>query len=182
MQVRKNIQSVFVRIFVAVLIIIPLAFAAACTVQAASMAPTDVGQVMAFNSPVTAETTNNPFLPQFVQNFLLAVAPIIGSELVAWLIVKIRKAWQEFQANKPDAAWTLKWVAKEAVQAAEMAGINKVVTDKKKYAIDCVEKYLRSKGFDIDLDQIDVAIESAVFENINKDKLTKTLPSAEVTQ
>jgi biotin operon repressor len=48
------------------------------------------------------------------------------------------------------------------VDAAEQAGINTIIEDKKKYALDLAEKFLAAQGIVVDLDIVAAAIEAAV--------------------
>lgn len=102
-----------------------------------------------------------------LQNTLmLLIVPLMASGIV-WLFAQGRLAWQKFAAEKPDLARELTWAAGQAVKAAEQAGIGGLIADKKKYAIDFVEKLLAMKGIVIDLDPIEAAIEAAVWDQIN---------------
>lgn len=103
-------------------------------------------------------------LSNFVQAFLLAAAPVL-----AVFVVKAVKAWidkmiAEAKAQEPDLFDQVTWLANVAVQAAEQSGVVELAQEKKAFALNIIEKWLESKGLTLDLDLIDGAIESAVFE------------------
>lgn len=110
----------------------------------------------------------NEFLSSFVQNLLLAIAPFLASLVAAWLIAKTREAWAKAKEAEPDLVDTLRWIAKQAVIAAEQAGAASEFGGKKNYAIGVAEKYLEAKGINVDLDLISAAIEAAVWTEFNE--------------
>jgi len=58
-------------------------------------------------------------------------------------------------------------IARTAVMAAEQAGLNGLVEDKKEYALNLVQNMLKEKGLQVDVSAIDAAIESAVATELN---------------
>ncbi|NMC54980.1 MAG: hypothetical protein GYA48_15240 [Chloroflexi bacterium] len=122
------------------------------------------------------------FLSEFVQQLLLYILPILAAALASWLIVQVSKGLAELKAVRPDVYRDLMWVAKGVVQAAEQSGAAGLITDKKKYAINIAEKWLATKGWNIDLDLIDAAVEQAVWDEINKYKALPISTLSEVIE
>jgi hypothetical protein len=111
------------------------------------------------------------FWSDFLQNILMAFVPIIASLVAAWLFAQFKLAWVRFQERRPDLAGNMEWAARVAVQASEQAGAAKLIDDKKQYALQVAETWLRLRGFKtIDLFALDAAIESAVYAELNSDK------------
>ncbi len=112
----------------------------------------------------------NEVLAKFVEAFLYALAPIVATFVTGWVLTKWQKARQELQAANSDLYYVLEEIAGIAVKAAEQAGLNGWVSDKKSYALEIAEQLLLVRGFKIDLDPIAAAIEAAVYEEFNKHK------------
>ena len=112
------------------------------------------------------------FWYKLIENILLAFLPVLASLAAGALFAWLRKTWAQFKAEKPDVAWILEQAASMAVAAAEQAGAAGYITDKKNYALDMAQAYLDAQGIKINLDLLDAAIEAAVFNEINKGKVT----------
>lgn len=108
------------------------------------------------------------FLSVFVENVLLAFAPLLASLAAAWLLAKARKAWLDFKELHNGEAWMLEEIASLAVKAAEQAKLSEFITDKKAYACKIATEWLKARGLNINVDLIDAAIEAAVFTEFNK--------------
>ena len=113
----------------------------------------------------------NEFLSAFVSNLLMAFAPVLAAALAAWIIAEVKLAWAQFKAAKPDIADQLEWAARTAVMAAEQAQAGKLAEEKKAYALEVAQQWLAMKGLNVDLTAIDAAIEAAVYDEINRNKL-----------
>lgn len=119
------------------------------------------------------------FLTIFIETLLKILLPVVVSALAAYLIAQAKLLWARAKNAQPDLADTLEWAARTAVFAAEQAGAAALIEDKKNYALDVAQMWLKSKGLPIDLDMIDAAIEAAVYSEINKDKLGYTVHAPE---
>lgn len=95
------------------------------------------------------------------------IAVPVGTMLGFYVKKLIDKATAEIQAAAPDTFDMLKKFAIAAVQAAEQSGLLETGEAKKAFAIEQVEKWLDQFGIVVDLDQVDAAIEAAVFAEIN---------------
>jgi len=114
----------------------------------------------------------NDILTKALADFLAIVLPVLVSALAAVAVNYFRLLEQRIKNEKPQLFVILDVLVKQAVQAAEQLGLNGEIADKKAYAIDYVQKMLDSYGFkDIDVSLIEAKIESAVFAEINKDKV-----------
>jgi hypothetical protein len=101
-------------------------------------------------------------LSDFVQALLLAAAPFVAVDIYKFIKAKAEMAMAEAKAAQPDLVAYLEKFAAIAVKAAEQAHAPELFAEKKAYAFVVVEKLLAAKGFVIDIDAIDAAIEAAV--------------------
>jgi LL-H family phage holin len=95
------------------------------------------------------------------------IAIPLGTMIGFYVKKQIDKVVAEIKAAAPDSFDMLQKFAIAAVQAAEQSGLFATGEAKKAFAIDQVEKWLAQSGIEIDLDQVDAAIEAAVFAEIN---------------
>ncbi len=95
------------------------------------------------------------------------IAVPIGTMVGYWLKKQIDKVTAEIKAAQPDTFDLLQKFALSAVQAAEQSGLVKTGEEKKAFALAQVEAWLAEFGINIDLKQVDAAIEAAVFAELN---------------
>lgn len=112
----------------------------------------------------------NIVLSAVVQKLLEVFLPILAVALVGLLTAKIKLAIVQMRIWNPKVTDLLEQAVTFAVTAAEQAGAAKLIEDKKTYAFDVAERWLEARGVTIDLDLIDAAIESAVYEQFNAEK------------
>jgi len=105
---------------------------------------------------------DSTFLSAFLQNVLMSVGVTAAVSLIGVAVALIKKLWAEAKAAQPDVFAEIERVAMMVVDAAEQAGINTIIEDKKKYALDLAEKFLAAQGIVVDLDIVAAAIEAAV--------------------
>ncbi len=117
--------------------------------------------------PVDGPPVISSFLSSFVQELLLAFAPVVAGLIAAFLVAQIKIALAKLKTFRPDVYEQMIWVVGTAVKAAEQAGAAGLIKEKKSYALDYVQKWLAEKGWKIDVALIDSAIEAAVYEQIN---------------
>jgi hypothetical protein len=110
-------------------------------------------------------------LTQFVMIVAAASLPVVAAYLAKLIKVKIAVAHAELDKTYPSIMSNLEWFAAIAVNAAESAGLNGLVKDKKQYAMDLAEKFLETKGIFVELDLLDAAIEAAWIEAYGQEKL-----------
>lgn len=114
------------------------------------------------------------FLSVFAEGVLLAIAPVLASMVAAWLIAKIKEAWAAARiAVGEEWAWVLDMAATKAVYAAEQAKLGELIENRKAYALDLAQQFLKDRGYEIDLALIDAAIEAAILEQFNLNKARK---------
>lgn len=101
---------------------------------------------------------------QELLNFLL---PLLAASIASAVWVKAVEIWARMKAEQPAVTDILAQSAKIAVIAAEQAGAGKLSEEKKKYAIDFAEKWLKTRGITLDLDLIAASIEAAVYKEFN---------------
>jgi len=116
------------------------------------------------------EIDANKVLFDFLNLFLQAVLPVLAAALAGWLYSQARLAWQKFQNARPDTADAIQWAAEIAVRAAEQANMGGLIDDKKHYALQFAQRWLKLKKIPIDLEALDGAIEAAVWSEINADQ------------
>jgi uncharacterized protein YfaA (DUF2138 family) len=110
------------------------------------------------------ETTD--FLWKLLENILTAVLPILASALTVWLVQKIREAGKKINA---DQMYYIRLAVGIAVTAAEQAGLAKLITDKKQYALEITQAYLNKQNIKVDIALIDGLIEAAVGSELPED-------------
>lgn len=105
-------------------------------------------------------------ISKFLESFLLALAPVLASLFAAWLALQVKKVWAQLKEANPDVAYWLAEAAQMAVAAAEQSQLAGLISDKKAYALEIAEKYLKENyNVDIDLHLIEAAIEAEVLKN-----------------
>lgn len=109
-----------------------------------------------------------PFLNTFLEEFLKIVLPVLATLLAGLAIQGVRWLEEKIKSERPDIYMTLSWLASAAVKSAEQAGAAGLIEDKKKYALDLIQKRLVEYGITVDISEIEAEIEKAVFEEINK--------------
>lgn len=103
---------------------------------------------------------------KILQAVLETALPILVSALAAWLIAKTAEIFKKIRQKNPEAYESLYRIASVAVQSAEQMIGSKHGQEKKEYAKKIIAKFLKEKGIVLDLDVIEAAIESAVY-NMN---------------
>lgn len=107
-----------------------------------------------------------------IMAIVMIVIPMVAKPMMSYWYARAKRAWADFEKDQPKLAVYLDAFAHIAVVAAEQAGLRKDVADKKNYALDTVKAWLRQEGYeDIDPTLIDAAIEKAVMEVFNPDRL-----------
>lgn len=106
---------------------------------------------------------SNEVLSVFLQEFLRQVLPWAAGVAAAIVIQAAARLWLAFRESRPDEAAVLERVARMAVYAAEQAKLNEAIADKKAYALDWAEGFLRNRyGLKLDLKDLSLAIEAEV--------------------
>ena len=105
----------------------------------------------------------NEFLSMVSQALLIITLPIIIAAAVQTLRVQTHRIKNELGEENFNA---LKSIVQTAVQVAEQTGIIDKLTgpEKRKQAIDFVQKYLSERGVSIDVEQIAGLVESEVLK------------------
>lgn len=100
---------------------------------------------------------------KFVFELSILLVPVIAGFLIALLKAWTQKLLADLEATKPQFAHYLYTGAQMAVEAAEQAGVAGFVDDRKQYALNILQKYLDTHGFEeFDIDLLEAAIESEV--------------------
>ncbi len=111
------------------------------------------------------EMLNIVSIMKWVLSAILQVSlPILVVALASWASSKAVSAYRKMRETNPEMYNVVKTIAVNAVQAAEQIFGGKRGAEKKEYAKTVIEKFLASYGLHIDLDLIDMYIESAVCE------------------
>lgn len=105
-------------------------------------------------------------ISKILQAVLEAALPVLAASLAAWLLAKTAEIFRKLKEKNPDVYASLYNIANVAVHSAEQLIGSKKGREKKEYAKNIIEKYLDSRGIHLDLDLIEAAIESAVY-NMN---------------
>lgn len=109
-------------------------------------------------------------LSSMLQSVLAYVLPILAVSLAGFLVAKAKETWAKAKDWNPSVTVLLEKSVKVAVLAAEQAGAAGLIMDKRAYAFDVAEKWLKARGVSIDIDLIYAAIEAAVYQEFNKPK------------
>lgn len=104
------------------------------------------------------------FISELLKNVLLAILVPLASAGAAWVVAKLKEQLANVSQQQLDI---LEQVAIIAVTAAEQAYKDADGPAKKGYALGLVEAQLAKYGLKIDLDEIEAAIESAVYQQFN---------------
>lgn len=103
-----------------------------------------------------------PVLSKVLEAVLIAILPPLAVALLGLVLAKVRSLWIGAKEYFPTATALLEQAAKFAVDAAEQAGAAELIEDKKQYALEIAEAWLKARKVDIDLTLVDAAIEAAV--------------------
>ena len=110
----------------------------------------------------------NVILSAVLQSVLEFILPILCVSLAGFLVAKAKEAWAKAKDWNPTATNLLEQSVKVAVMAAEQAGASGLITNKRAYAFDVAEKWLKARGMTVDIDLIYAAIEAAVWKEFNE--------------
>jgi hypothetical protein len=113
------------------------------------------------------------FWYKLLQDVLVLAVTAIAPALFALIVVIIRNKLADLKVKYPDYSYILEQAAKFAIQAAEQADFAGLIKDKKEYALSIAQKYLDDHKVKIQLDVIDAAIESAIYAEMNKDRIAE---------
>ena len=109
------------------------------------------------------------FLQEWLYNIALAVLPMVGAFVIAYLKALIEKKIAEIEELKPDLADAIRQAVSLAVKAAEQAGAAGLIENKKEYALTIAQKWLDNEGWDeFDIDILEAAIEAEVKAVFNR--------------
>jgi type II secretory pathway component PulK len=113
----------------------------------------------------------SPILISVVNAVLFVALPVLVVGVVAAIGAYARRQWEMFRTMRPDLASQLAMYARIAVEAAEQAGLAKLIEDKKQYAIEIVIRWLGTVGLNgIDVELIEAEIERQVRELHDRQK------------
>ncbi len=115
----------------------------------------------------------NGILSAMAQSVLEFILPILAVSLTSYLLARAREIWERAKHENPSATRLLSESVRVAVMAAEQAGASGLITDKRAYAFDVAEKWLKARGVTLDIDLIYAAIEAAVYKEFNESKAEK---------
>ena len=109
------------------------------------------------------------FLQEWLYNIALAVLPMVGAFVIAYLKALIEKKIAEIEELKPELADAIRQAVSLAVKAAEQAGAAGLIENKKEYALTIAQKWLDNEGWDeFDIDILEAAIEAEVKAVFNR--------------
>ena len=110
-------------------------------------------------------------LSRVLEAILVAVLPVLFASLAGFLVAKAKLFWAQAKEWNPTVTDLAERAAHFAVVAAEQAGAAKLIEDKKAYALNIAELWLKERNITIDLYLLDAAIEKAVLEAFKPEKL-----------
>ncbi len=105
----------------------------------------------------------SPVLIAVINAILMAALPTLAVTLIGAIGAWARKEWALFKAAQPTFANQLATYARIAVEAAEQAGLAKLIASKKEYAVEITVRLLSQAGLNgIDVELIEAEIERQV--------------------
>ena len=113
----------------------------------------------------------------FLQKFLEIVLPVLVSAVAGLVIAWITKVVNDIKSRmSSDVQWYISQAVESAVLAAEQAGLNDYLVDKKKYALNVAQKQLDAKGVKINLSILSDLIEASVMSEFNRGRVVELEP------
>lgn len=112
---------------------------------------------------------DNSFWQNFLNDLIPVLVPIVGvllSSLVAVAVQYFRLLEAKIAKEKPKAYDILVSICIDAVKIAEQMQLAKLIDDKKKWAVEYVQKKSEEAGLKIDVATIEEQIEKAVYEEL----------------
>lgn len=109
----------------------------------------------------------NQILSAVLQSLLEFLLPIVAVAIISALISWAKLLWEKAKTWNSPATDLLEQAAIVAVTAAEQAGLSGLIKDKREYAFEIAEAWLKKNGITIDTDLIYAAIEAAVWKEFN---------------
>ena len=106
----------------------------------------------------------NEVLSSVLQAVLLVALPPMAVAVYKWISAQAEKLLAEAREWNPTVMDVVCQAARFAVAAAEQAGIGELIEDKKSYALEVAQLWLKEKGIVVDLKLVDAAIEAAVLD------------------
>ena len=118
-----------------------------------------------------------------LQAVLETALPVLVSALAAWLIAKTREISARLKETNPDLHYILHSLSVAAVSAAEQLyqGSSRG-SEKKEYAIQVVEAFLKQKNIDLDLKVIEAYIEDAVRDMNRYEKTSPRIDTGDTNE
>ncbi len=111
----------------------------------------------------------NQVFSAFLNAFLPVVLPVLFAALAGLAVQYIRLLQAKIKAEYPDVFAQVEWIANAAVIAAEQAKVGELITDKKNYALQVAEAWLKQYNINVDMKVLDAAIEKAVYDVFNSE-------------
>ena len=113
-------------------------------------------------------------LAAFAAQVLVIVLPFLATAATGWLVAQVKLKLAEFKENKYGiVAYALESAVNMAVSASEQQFNSGEGRAKKDAAVTLATAYLEARGVKLDVALIEGAVESAVFDELNKLKETK---------
>jgi len=104
-------------------------------------------------------------LVKFAQNLLVLALLILIPFVFDWIRNKTKSLKEQY---KLDENYWLTSTTRIAVLASEQMKKSGFIDDKKQYAVEYVDKFLKSRGINLDVKLIEGLVESAVLDEFNK--------------
>jgi hypothetical protein len=127
---------------------------------------------------------DNTFWSEFLLKMANAMIPVLQWALPIMLASFTAVAVQWFRvleaklkAEKPTEYAKLEWLCNNAVIIAEQMKLANLIEDKKKWAVDYVQKKVDEQGLKFDVATIEQEIEKAVYGEITKQPVPLAIPA-----
>ena len=109
----------------------------------------------------------NTVLSAVLQSLLEFLLPIVAVAIISALMSWARLLWANAKRWNEPATELLAQAVRVAVRAAEQAGAADLTKNKREYAFNVAEEWLKARGIKLDTELIYAAIEAAVWLEFN---------------
>lgn len=117
----------------------------------------------------------NVVLSAVLQSLLEFLLPILAVAIISALMSWARLLWAKAKTWNSSATDLLEQAALVAVTAAEQAGLADLTKNKREYAFNVAQDWLKARGIKLDTDLIYAAIEAAVWKEFNSPEAARAV-------
>ena len=117
----------------------------------------------------------NVVLSAVLQSLLEFLLPIVAVAIISALVSWAKLLWAKAKTWNSSATDLLEQAALVAVTAAEQAGLADLTKNKREYAFNVAQDWLKARGIKLDTELIYAAIEAAVWKEFNSPEAARAV-------